>query len=80
MKVKARESDLGYRRTPPAGRVEVTPPQHPAPLASAVHYLTTHAADLFQQVGDTSWSLAVQATYNGLTISDSALIAGPYVW
>lgn len=46
----------------------------------AVHYLTTHAADLFQQVGDTSWSLAVQATYNGLTISDSALIAGPYVW
>lgn len=46
----------------------------------AAHYLTTHAADLFRQVGDQSFSVAIQAIYQGLTITDSELAAGPYTW
>jgi hypothetical protein len=44
----------------------------------AAHYLTTHAAELFRQVG--SFSVAIQATYQGLSITESRLAAGPYTW
>lgn len=46
----------------------------------AVHYLPSHLADVFREIGDESFSLAVRATYNGLTITGSELAAGPYVW
>jgi hypothetical protein len=46
----------------------------------ATHYLTTHLADLFRETGDQSFSLAVRASYDGLTITGSELAAGPYVW
>jgi hypothetical protein len=46
----------------------------------AAHYLTTHLGDLYQQVGQTSFSLAVRATYDGLKITGTELAAGPYVW
>ncbi|GAB3000434.1 hypothetical protein GCM10017788_49870 [Amycolatopsis acidiphila] len=46
----------------------------------ATHYLTAHLAELFQQTGRQPASLVVRATYDGLTITDSELAAGPYLW
>ncbi len=46
----------------------------------AVHYLTGHLAALFAQAGDTSFSLVVQASYDGLAITHSRLAAGPFAW
>lgn len=46
----------------------------------AAHYLTTHFAEIFRETGDESFSLAVRASYDGLTITGSELAAGPYVW
>ncbi|MCX2733505.1 hypothetical protein OOZ19_24950 [Saccharopolyspora sp. NFXS83] len=46
----------------------------------AAHYLTTNLAELFRQVGDVSFSLAVRCTYDGLTITGSELAAGPFAW
>lgn len=46
----------------------------------AAHYLTANLADLFQQVGDVPFSLAVRCTYDGLTITGTELAAGPFVW
>lgn len=43
-------------------------------------FLTTHAGELWQQVDDASYSLVIRTTYNGLTITDSELAAGPYIW
>lgn len=46
----------------------------------ATHYLRAHLADVFRQAGQQPMSLVVRATYDGLTITDSELAAGPYVW
>lgn len=46
----------------------------------ATHYLRAHLADVFRQVGQQPMSLVVRAAYDGLTITDSELAAGPYVW
>ncbi|OXM70826.1 hypothetical protein, partial [Amycolatopsis sp. KNN50.9b] len=46
----------------------------------ATHYLRAHLADVFRQVGQQPMSLVARATYDGLTITDSELAAGPYVW
>jgi hypothetical protein len=46
----------------------------------AVHYLAGHLAELFAQAGDTSFSLAVRASYDGLAIIGSSLVAGPFGW
>src|SRR5699024_11082925 len=46
----------------------------------ASHYLAEHLAELFRETGDTSFSLAVRASYDGLTITGSELATGPYVW
>jgi hypothetical protein len=45
-----------------------------------VHYLTRHLAELFAQAGDTSFSLVVRASYEGLAITSSSLVAGPFTW
>jgi hypothetical protein len=39
----------------------------------AAHYLRSHAGELFEQAGDRS-------NYDGLTIADSQLLVGPYLW
>ncbi|MGW5791000.1 sigma factor-like helix-turn-helix DNA-binding protein [Saccharopolyspora sp. NPDC003752] len=44
------------------------------------HYLTGGLAELFRQVGDVSFSAAVRGSYEGLEITKSELIGGPYVW
>ncbi|GAB2665283.1 hypothetical protein GCM10027271_25360 [Saccharopolyspora gloriosae] len=46
----------------------------------AAHYLTANLAELFRQVGDVSFSLAVRCTYDGLNITGSELAAGPFAW
>lgn len=46
----------------------------------ATHYLTRNLADVFREVGDKSFSLAVRAEFDGLTITGSEIAAGPYVW
>lgn len=46
----------------------------------AAHYLTTNLGELYDKVGEASFSLAVRASYDGLTITHSELAAGPYVW
>lgn len=46
----------------------------------AAHYLSGHVEELFE-LGDRSWSLALRATHDqNLTIGQTDLIAGPYVW
>lgn len=44
------------------------------------HYLTNHLAEVWSQVGDVSFSMAVRCTYEGTTITSSSLLAGPYTW
>ena len=46
----------------------------------AIHYLAAHLAELFAQAGDTSFSLVVRASYDGLAITGSSLAAGPFGW
>jgi hypothetical protein len=46
----------------------------------AAHYLTTHLAELFHETGERSCSFVVRSSYNGLSIIDSELAAGPYLW
>jgi hypothetical protein len=46
----------------------------------AVHYLATHLAELFTQAGDTSFSLVIRASYDGLAITGTTLAAGPFTW
>lgn len=46
----------------------------------AAHYLTAHLAGLFHEVGDVSFTAAVRAHYQGLSITSSELAAGPYPW
>jgi hypothetical protein len=46
----------------------------------AVHYLTGHLAALFAQAGDASFSLVIRASYDGLAITHSSLVAGPFPW
>lgn len=47
---------------------------------AASHYLAEHLAGIFGQTGDTSFSFAVQGSYEDLTITGTKLLAGPYVW
>ena len=46
----------------------------------AVRYLAAHLAELFAQAGDTSFSLVVRASYDGLAITGSGLVTGPFTW
>ena len=44
------------------------------------HYLTSNLGDLFRQVGDVSFSAAIRCSYDGLEITKSELVGGPYAW
>jgi hypothetical protein len=46
----------------------------------AAHFLIGHTAELFHQVGDRSFSLTIRASYEGLMITETKLVAGPYIW
>jgi hypothetical protein len=52
----------------------------------AAHYLTGHLADLFAhpdlftQTGEQRFSAVIRASFGGLTITRSGLVAGPYPW
>lgn len=46
----------------------------------ATHFLTAQLGPLFREVGDVSFSAAIRAEYDGLTITNSEIAAGPYLW
>lgn len=46
----------------------------------ATHYLTGHLAELFADIREHECSLVVRAAYEGLTITGSELVAGPFRW
>ncbi|MGL4338911.1 MAG: hypothetical protein ACRCSP_00595 [Rhodoglobus sp.] len=46
----------------------------------AAYYLTNHLSALFQDTGNRSFSCVVRSSYTGLDITDSELIAGPFIW
>lgn len=46
----------------------------------AVHYLTNHLDELFNEIGDSDASCAIRADYHGLEIDSSELVAGPFTW
>jgi hypothetical protein len=46
----------------------------------AAHYLTSHLADLFAHTGAQPFSAVIRTWFDGLAISGSGLVAGPYPW
>lgn len=76
------DADLAYvGRHRYAGHVAVhIAGVHAIGSLGAVHYLTNHLARLFADTGDVSFSLVVQASYEGLRITGSELVAGPFPW
>jgi hypothetical protein len=74
--------DLGYvSRRHEGGRVIV----HVAGIHSpgsrgVIYFLTGHLAAIYRETGDTSFSFAVRCHLDGVTVTGSELLAGPYVW
>jgi transcriptional regulator with XRE-family HTH domain len=49
--------------------------------SGVLHYLANHVAELWSKLGDTEFSLIVRCEYaDDITITGSALLAGPYEW
>lgn len=46
----------------------------------AAHYLTGHLPDVFTRTEDSQCSFVVRCAYDGLTVTSSELLAGPYIW
>jgi hypothetical protein len=53
---------------------------HSPGSGGVLHYLAGHLAELHRQLGDVSFSLAIRCELDGLTVTDSAILAGPYTW
>lgn len=46
----------------------------------AVHYLRQHLAEIYNSIGEESCSFIVRANYDGLQVTSSELVAGPFGW
>jgi hypothetical protein len=46
----------------------------------AAHYLLSHLSEVFAQADGAACSFVVRSTYEGLTVTGSELLAGPYLW
>jgi hypothetical protein len=70
---------IGRHREP--GRIIV----HIAGICSfgslgVAHYLDANLADLWSELGDVSFSMAVRCTYDGMEVTGVERLAGPYPW
>ncbi|MBO0876655.1 MAG: hypothetical protein J2P19_25035, partial [Pseudonocardia sp.] len=70
---------IGRHREP--GRIIV----HIAGICSfgslgAAHYLDANLADLWSELGDVSFGMAVRCTYDGMEVTSVERLAGPYPW
>jgi hypothetical protein len=76
------QADLGYlSRRRDGDRVIVHVAGIHSPGSRGVlHYLVHHLGELYQEIGDTSFSLIVRCDLDGLTVTDSHLHAGPFPW
>jgi transcriptional regulator with XRE-family HTH domain len=46
----------------------------------AAEYLASNVAELYEQFGDSSFTLVVRSAYDGLRIKKTELVAGPFRW
>ena len=46
----------------------------------AAAYLRAHLAELWTEIGDASFSLAIRCTHHDLDITGADKLAGPYPW
>ena len=75
-------ADLGYlSRRRDGDRVIVHVAGIHSPGSRGVlHYLTRHVGELYRQTDDSSFSMIVRCELDGLTVTDSRLLAGPFPW
>jgi hypothetical protein len=45
-----------------------------------LHYLARHLGELYRDTGDSSFSMIVRCELDGLTVTDSTVLAGPFDW
>jgi hypothetical protein len=75
-------ADLAYvGRHILAGRVVVhIAGLHAIGSLGAIHYIIGSLSELFAEYGDSQLSLAVRCTFDGLEVTESKLLLGPYRW
>jgi transcriptional regulator with XRE-family HTH domain len=53
---------------------------HAIGSVGAAAHLTASVADLFEEVGDVSFSMVIGCRFDGIEITSTETVAGPYVW